>query len=1856
MSESPKIQLQKVSVHNLKKVSLELKPGQLIVFTGVSGSGKSSLAFDTIYAEGQRRYIESLSTYARRYMGDIPKPDAELITGISPTISIEQKTTHKSPRSTVGTITGIYDYLRVLFARIGVAHCPESGERVTPQSNTQILEQISELKAGTKLIVLAPFAKGKKGEFKEDFAELLRKGFMRVRVDGEIVELEEGMSLKKSVSHDVDLVVDRLKVDRENRGRLKEAVSSALELGKGVMSCLEVESGKEHLFSTHAHSAKSGISYPPLEPQDFSFNHPKGMCPACSGLGTTLVFDEEKIIDEEKSISEDCIAIAGSFETVLWGNIYRNLGRIFDFNVKKPWKKLSKSAKHIFLHGTEERWTKMTFVHPKSKKRWIEYVEWKGVLHEVKKRFNEAKSEKYKQRMLEMMSEQVCPDCLGARIRSYPRVTTLGKKTIHDITSMTIAEAANFFDALKLSKMEKKVGAEMIKELQRRLHFLLDVGLHYISLERTSATLSGGEAQRVRLASQIGAGLIGTTYILDEPSIGLHPTDNERLIRTLLNLRDQGNTVIVVEHDEETIYAADEIVDVGPGAGVEGGEIVAQGKPADLIKSPRSVTGAYLSGKEKVATPKSRRKPTEKRLVIRGAEANNLQKMDAEIPLGLFVAVTGISGAGKSSLIIDTLYPALSNKLQRSLLRPAKHKALEGIEHLDKVIAIDQTPIGRTPRSNPATYVKLFDDIRNLFASLPDAKAQGFSSGRFSFNVREGSCPKCSGMGQIRIDMDFLEDSFATCPLCDGRRFDPKTLSVLYKGKSIYDVMRLSVREGLEFFDAIPNIRKKLQLLNDVGLGYMKIGQSSTTLSGGEAQRIKLAKELIRPSTGQTLYILDEPTTGLHFRDIDRLLRILERLVSEGNTVLVIEHNLDLIKVADWVIDLEDGNVLAEGTPEQIIKAKTATGIALGEKKRVSAPSKKRVSKHTEIVVKGAEQNNLKGIDLTIPRGKMTVCTGPSGSGKSSLAFETIYAEGQRRYIESLPSYARQFVKQMAKPKLELIEGLSPAISIEQKRHAGNPRSTIGTMTEVYDYLRLLYAHLGEAFCPETGEKIVAITKEFVCKKLQELPEKTRVQILAPLTLRHGEDFSSLLMRLKAEGFRRVRLNGTTYDLEDEIPFSRGVKQEFHLVIDRIVIKPDITPRLFEAVSLASERGEGKLIAALDDQDLFFNLEFAVPSTGRSYPQIKPHTFSFNSEEGMCPDCQGLGIQWGADLTRFPKIMRCPPITLFYYLCKDRLSDEALELFEAFLEKEEIDPNTPLCDLSDKQQKLLMRGSEKSFTFAEISFKWIGFETLFAKRAKAAKNNLRKEILPHMDESPCPSCNGARLNPLARGVKVAGKTLPEVCELPISQTVQFLKKLSLPKEKKNLLDETLSQIDHRLKFMMEIGLEYLALSRSAPTLSGGETQRIHLARQLGSGLTGCLYVLDEPTIGLHPQNNALLNRALKKLCKSGNTLLLVEHDPLTINTADYLIDFGPEAGKKGGQIIAQGSIAQIKRDPKSLTGAYLSGEKSAVDCKYRKPTKKVLKIENASLHNLKNISLDIPLHIFTCITGVSGSGKSTLMHHLLRPAVEKALTHRQPPDTITIHGSKISGLKQIEKCIALDQSPIGHTARADITTYSDLLTPLRRFFAELPEARMRNLKAYHFSYNHMKGMCRKCWGLGTRKIQLQLMPAVTITCDSCNGNRLAPLPLEVTYKGKNLGQLLNLTVNEAIDFLPKIPKIQKTLKVLVEVGLGYLTLGQRVQTLSGGEAQRLRLSRELVRPAKRHTLYLFDEPTIGLHSVDIEKLLKIFHKIVDSGHTIIMIEHNSDIIESADYQIELGPGAGEKGGKVVNIISPTKAQ
>lgn len=1864
--ESP-ITLKNVRVHNLKSISLSLEPGKLICFTGVSGSGKSSLAFDTIYVEGQRRYVESLSQHVRRFLGDLPKPDVDFVGGITPTISIEQKTAGKNPRSTVGTITEIYDYLRVLYARVGTPHCPISGEPVKARSREEIIEDVLAKPKGRKLILLAPYVKAKKGEFKDDFEAIIKKGFTRIRIDGIIQLINDDISLEKSHSHDLDIVIDRIDVTDANRLRIADSITMALEVGNGSLIVIDHEGGDEWLYSTSAYSPKSGLSYSPLDPQDFSFNSPQGMCPDCQGMGEKHEYVLEKIIDENKSVSDDFSLIASSYKTVRYGNIYDNLARLYDFSVTTPWKKLSDAAKKVLLHGTEKKWTRMRFVHPVTGATWSDIVQWRGILFEAYDRYQKAKSDNYKRKQEALMHLGICPTCNGARINAYPAATLLGGKKIHEVTSLPIEDAYAFFESMQLNAQEAIIGKELLAEVQTRLRFLKDVGLEYLQLSRSAPTLSGGESQRVRLASQIGSGLVGITYILDEPSIGLHPRDNKKLIQSLKNLRDKNNTVIVVEHDEETIRASDYIVDFGPRAGLQGGEIIYSGELSGLLKSKESLTGAFLSKRLEIPIPTTTRAGSGETLTLKGAEHNNLKNVTVNIPLGTFVAITGVSGSGKSSLFLETLYPALSKIFFNSEVPAGKFETLEGIQKIDKVIEIDQSPIGRTPRSNPATYIGVFDEIRSLFCKLPESQSRGYRPGRFSFNVKEGSCPECGGLGMLKIDMDFLEESWVECPHCKGLRFDEETLSIRFKEKNIHDILEMDVKEALELFANIPYIFTKLDTLKKVGLDYIKLGQSSTTLSGGEAQRIKLARELARPSTGKTLYILDEPTTGLHFYDIKHLLEVLHALVDKGNTVVVIEHNMDLVKTADWVIDMGPlsgslgGEIIATGTPQDIAKKMSPTGEALHEtlfpkKTRAEKPKKEVIQReeHNAIVVKGAAQNNLKAIDATIPRHMMTVITGPSGAGKSSLAFETIYAEGQRRYVESLSPYIRQFVKQCPKPKVELIEGLSPSVAIEQRLHATNPRSTVGTMTEVYDYLRILYSRIGTPHCPKTGFQIRAISKEHVVEKILSYPVGEKLIILAPIEVKRTDRITDILSKLQKQGFLRIRLNGTIFELGTDlttIPFDPKRKNELLLVIDRLKVDLALKMRMLEAVSTASSIGKGKLIIQREDKDVLFNLAFAVEETGESYPEITPQTFAFNTPHGMCPDCQGLGFQWGFDLTALPFAQeRTPQSLISMFWGEEGHNADTFKLFHATLKQLKIDPQAPLTSLSGPKLNAFLNGTKEPITYElnGISFRstFRGVNCALADAAKFMSEErsedtptLSEEWVEALRETICPSCLGARLNPLARAVRIDKTSIVDAAKMPLSTFEAFLKALPLPPQEDRTLKTVLEELITRTEFLNQIGLTYISLDRRASSLSGGEAQRVRLARQIGSGLTGVLYVLDEPTIGLHPQDIQTLLKGLLKLKELKNTLLIVEHDPQLIQHADQIIELGQGSGKYGGYVVATGTPAELIKNSGSTTGKQLLPARM----KKRERRKKggTLKISNATIHNLAKLKVDIPLNNLVCLTGVSGSGKSTLLYDVIYSSITQKNTQ-----------FKIQGFEDFTKTILIDQKPMGHTQRSDVATYVDVLTPMRYFFASLPQAKALGLEPKNFSTYHRKGMCTSCFGLGYKRVSLHFLPAVKVPCPACKGLRLNTVSLSVSYQEKNLGEILQLSVNEVRTLFASHPKVTRILDMLINLGLGYINLGQEMQTVSLGEAQRIKLAYELAKRAQPPTLYLLDEPTTGLHSNEVEKILTILHGLVDKGHTVIAIEHNVDFIKGSDHIIDLGPGAGDAGGKIISQGTP----
>jgi len=939
MAKTDKIIIHGAKEHNLKNIDLSIPRGKLVVITGLSGSGKSSLAFDTIYAEGQRRYVESLSAYARQFLGLMEKPDVESIEGLSPAISIEQRSSSKNPRSTVGTVTEIYDYLRLLYARIGVPYCYNCGRKIEKQTVDQMVDSILSIEQGTRIQILAPVVKGRKGEYREVFEQIRRDGFVRVRVDGHIYDLDDHqINLEKYKKHNIEVVIDRLVIKPDIQKRLADSLETALGVSSGSV-IIDVVGKKEILFSALFACIHCGISYEEPSPRMFSFNSPYGACPVCNGLGSIMKIDPDLVIpDKNKSINQGAVQPWGNSRDGWYFSRLRTIAKEYGFSLDTPFKNLPEKYRNIILYGAGDREFKFKYESANKKTAGTFINKFEGVLKNLERRYRETTSQGIRNWIESYMNVQTCPECGGSRLKKESRSVKIADMAIHEISSMSIKEAADFFEHIKLTKRELKISHQILQEINVRLKFLRDVGLDYLTLDRTTSTLSGGEAQRIRLATQIGSQLMGVLYILDEPSIGLHHRDNNRLINTLIKLRDIGNTVIVVEHDKDTILAADYVVDLGPGAGVNGGRVVAQGSPANIMKNSDSLTGKYLSGKKCIPVPKIRKKPGHAKISIKGACGNNLKKVNVDIPLGLFVCITGVSGSGKSTLINETLYPALKRKLYHTKQSPLPFDSIEGYQYIDKVIDIDQSPIGRTPRSNPATYTGVFTHIRELFSQLPEAKIRGYKPGRFSFNVRGGRCEACEGDGIIKIEMHFLPNVYIQCEVCKGKRYNRETLEVKYRGKTIADILDMTVSEALKFFAKIPKIKKKLEILQDVGLGYIKLGQPATTLSGGEAQRIKLSGELSKRATGNTLYILDEPTTGLHFEDIKMLLSVLQRLTERNNTVVVIEHNPDVIKTADWIIDLgpeggdKGGKVVGLGTPEDIAKIeKSYTGMFLKE-------------------------------------------------------------------------------------------------------------------------------------------------------------------------------------------------------------------------------------------------------------------------------------------------------------------------------------------------------------------------------------------------------------------------------------------------------------------------------------------------------------------------------------------------------------------------------------------------------------------------------------------------------------------------------------------------------------------------------------------------------------------------------------------------------------------------------------------------------------------------------------------------------------------------------------------------------------
>jgi len=1956
------IQIRGARQNNLKGFDLDIPIGKLTVVSGPSGSGKSSLAFDTLYAEGQRRYVETFSPYTRQFLERMDKPKVDQILGIPPAIAIEQSNPVKTTRSTVGTMTEINDYLKLLFPRIARAFCPSCGRPIRPETAASIVDQCLSEAAGQTVLVTFGVPAPAGTQPADFFAFLQSQGYLRVWIDDTMQRTDEpavAASLQRLPAV-VRVIQDRLAATHENRARLFEAVETALRFGKGQIAFVLPESpAKTHSgvrllpYSSGWHCAHCDEEITPPSPGLFSFNSPLGACPACRGFGRVIGIDLERAIpDRSLSIKQ---GVVKPFQTENGKECQRDLLRgcaAREVDISAPFSELPKADQDFVLYGerpgasVEETWREGLWYGVSGFFQWLETKAYKMHVRVLLSRYR---------------NYTVCPDCRGGRFQPAALRYRVAEKTLPELAALPADELLALFSEKPgggEAPAEEATTAMLRGEVCSRLRYLTGVGLGYLSLDRPTRTLSGGEVERVNLTTCLGASLVNTLFVMDEPTVGLHPRDVGRLLTVMRDLRDRGNTLVVVEHEEAVLRAADHIVEIGPGRGEGGGELVYSGP---LSKMKRTLTADYLTGKKIIPIPAKRRAP-KGWLRVEGAAQNNLRGVDVDFPLGVFTCVTGVSGSGKSTLVHEVLYRnllKLKGGMDGGEEQAGACRLIVGADAVGEVVMVDQSQLSRTPRSSPIVYLDHFDAIRERFAMRPEAMAAGFTASAFSFNSGTGRCDRCSGMGFEKIEMQFLSDLFVRCPECDGKRYQAHVLRVRLRGKSIADVLEMTVTEAMAFFEpdtreagggahSVKALLATLRLLTEVGLGYLRLGQSLNVLSGGESQRLKLVGHLagtsgrrgdaetggrgeesgsqeggrklsgnqeirkreesgsledrkrgksgspeagkraaqiqegrtvvsVAPETSQepggfpansrglsaatppdsaqktahpagvadkppvgknatkgALIVLDEPTTGLHFDDVAMLLRVFDRLVEQGNTLLVIEHNLEVIKCADHLIDLGPeagvggGLVVATGTPEAVLAEHAATGshtgralgavlkprhgqAEKGEGRHGAEETRRRGEKAAArlpkaICVHGAREHNLKNITLEIPRDQIVVVTGLSGSGKSTLAFDILFAEGQRRFLDSMSVYARQFVEQLEKPDVDLVTGLPPAVAIEQRVTRGGGKSTVATVTEVYHFLRLLFAKLGTQYCPKCQLPVEKQSFAAILKKAEAAVRKRGgVRVLAPLVKARKGFHSEVARWAQREGFEELYVDGRLVPVAE---FKRLERFREH-TIDVVVGERRSPGRLEQILRRALEIGKGT--ARLRDAHgrlTVLSTEMSCPGCGESFEELDPRLFSFNSPHGWCELCHGFGEIW---------------------------------------EGPAVEADTPLEAEMDEER--------------------------------------RHEWLDEGEAQPCPECQGTRLNAIARNVQLQGRTLGALGRLSVAEALNELGKLKFGARQKIISADILPEIRQRLEFMGRVGLDYLGLDRSAKTLSGGESQRIRLAAQLGSNLRGVLYVLDEPTIGLHPRDNEQLLCTLEALRAKGNSLVIVEHDEETMRRADTIIDLGPGAGMHGGEVVTIGTVAEITRHPTSETGRCLREPMRHPIRGARRPLADAsgwLEVRGARLHNLQGIDVRIPIGRLTMLTGISGSGKSSLMRGVLRPALElrKKLSgnQRKKEESGSQEARKgrmmapagapydsLSGAEFVETVYEVDQSPIGKTSRSTPATYIKVFDEIRKQFATLPLARMRGYTASRFSFNTTGGRCETCAGQGVIKIEMNFLPASYIPCADCRGKRYNAATLEALYNERSIGDVMEMTLEQAAEFFAANPKIARPLRLLCDTGLGYLKLGQPSPTLSGGEAQRLKLVSELIRGVTRatndrirrqrtpkSTVYLLEEPTIGLHMADVERLLDVLHRLVDDGQTVIVIEHNVSLIAEADYVVDIGPEAGPQGGLIVACGTP----
>jgi len=1752
--------------NNLKNISVSIPVGAVTAITGVAGAGKSSLAFDILYAEGHRRYIETFSAYARQFLERLDRPNADAVVGVLPAIAIDRTAPVRTSRSTIGTMTSIADYLRALYARAAVLHCDVCGKSVVRASPATIAQTLLEQAAGiTALLTFSvPSGKLKPKLLREAFA---RNGFSRVWENDAVVKLDDA-KLEPSDGQLV-VVLDRIGIPKtteanaDDRKRLGDSIEAALRWGRGDMA---VRLGDTVMpFSESLRCC--GKTYADPSPATFSFNNPVGACETCKGFGRTMAIDPNLVIPDPKlSIKEGCIK---PMQSPSYKECQDDLVRYCKrqgIAMDVPWHKLPAATQKRIWQGEPDALT-----------------DWKKLWYGIDGFFAWLEGRSYKMHVRVLLSRYrhylPCTACGGARLKPEALRFKLEGKTLPELESATIQNVDAFFASWK-NKPQDAATAMVMSELTSRLRFLVDVGLGYLTLGRQSRTLSGGEAQRVGLATALGSALTSTLYVLDEPSVGLHARDAGKLVDVLARLAKKDNAVVVVEHDPVLIRSADHVIDLGPGPGPEGGEVIYEGPVKGLLGHPRSKTAPFLQGQTLVTQRKPQPLDPKYAIAIQGASENNLQNLSVNIPLGGIVCVTGVSGSGKSTLVDQVLY----RNLRRYLGQPESELgACEKLEvlapkghSLADVVFVDQTPLGSSGRVNAATYLGVLDPIRKAFAATEQAKAAELTTSSFSFNSAVGACVLCQGAGSEKIELQFLPDAHVRCPACDGKRFCPETLAIRLKGYNIAELLDLPAEQVSKLFAENKALVRGLAPLIDLGLGYLPLSQAAPTLSGGESQRLKLASYLAGAASAKpTLYILDEPTTGLHPSDVTKLIGTIERLVQAGHSVVVVEHNLQMALAADWIIDLgpeggdQGGCISAQGTPAAISKLKTATGEALREaldrsektnkadktpRMRDAVAQYKTGTRLLEpIRIEGAREHNLKNVSIAVPRNQFIAVTGASGSGKSTLAFDVLYAEGQRRFLDCLSSYVRQFIRPLARPDVDRVEGVPPTVALEQKLTQGSSMSTVGTISEVYHYLRLVFSWLGTSHCPKCGVPGEGIDANALVGRIEQQHRGKKLTLLAPLIRKRKGTHTEIMAAAAKRGVLQLRIDGELH------PAATPPKLDRYQVHDIEAIVNHSSQSLAEAVAQALDVGGGQVTVNVAGKDHAYSTLRSCPSCGSGLPVPDPRLFTWNQRFGACPSCEGSG--------------------------SEKLPDE---------------------DDGDGEA-----------TTATIT-----------------------------TAPPCPDCHGCRLGPQARSVKIVGEHIGQVAARSVRQLRQWItgtlrKQLRIPAE----LDETvLPEIERRLQVLDHLGLGYLSMDRGANTLSTGEAQRVRIVAQLASNLTGVCYVLDEPTVGLHPRDAAALTDALIALKDRGNTVIVVEHDAAVISRADHIIDLGPGAGRHGGHIVVAGTPKVVAAHPVSLTGAWLRGHGEVPPPPRRSLTEGPrLQLRGARLHNLQGVDVDIPLGRLVCVTGVSGSGKSTLVRRVLYQAVKARLQRKKLPET----AKSLTGLEHISRALEVDEAPIGRTPRSVPATYVDILTPIRTLFAETPDARARGFKADRFSFNVKSGRCEKCEGQGRLKISMALLPDVYIPCATCNGARYNHDTLAVLYKGKTIAEVLDMPIEDAFGFFETVRTIAGPLAFLRDIGLGYLQLGQPSPTLSGGEAQRIKLAAELASPGQGRSLYVLDEPTTGLHMADVAKLIAALQRLVDRGDTVVVIEHNIDVINAADCLIDMGPEGGTEGGRVV---------